>query len=477
MFRLYIFLLFSLTANAQSVIQTFTDRCTGEVKTITVQATGYTTVFFYNQSRQFTAEEARNGVLRVWMEEVYAWWQNISPCSTNQATNTAAQNTSSQATSNASNAAANATTNDTSSGNSAANSPPENESTQTSAETTTEQQDTQTETETETQTETETETETETDTETETETETESESTTEENETEAEEQEEVVEEEQEETVEEEEQEEQEEQEETTEEEEEEETTEEEQEEEEEEEKEKKQKNINPIIVSANVAISSSLDGSINRVINLGFSQSSLTGQQTYSANLMVWDNLNQFSLSAAKSHVFFNYDRKVPVMVGGHKFGDVYERGSIMKIQSMSANLMYIYGTKVASFGLSDVFLGQKENALKGFVGGYALSGTIINIEDQFMVSPSIVFFGTKPFPLKRLTISPMLATAFNPIFYSTVDNKIMLNKYFTYIVGSNFDFTLSKRFRANIGGNAILNTNTDIPITWSITIGSKFKF
>jgi hypothetical protein len=456
-FRLYIFLLFSLTANAQSVIQTFTDRCTGEVKTITVQATGYTTVFFYNQSRQFTAEEARNGALRVWMEEVYAWWQNISPCSTNQATNTAAQNTSSQATSNASSAAANATTNDTSSGNSAANSPPENESTQTSTETTTEQQDTQTETETETQTETETEAETET--------ETESESTTEENETETEEQEEVVEEEQEETVEEEEQEEQEEQEETTE------------EEEKEEKKEKKQKNINPVIVSANVAISSSLDGSINRVINLGFSQSSLTGQQTYSANLMVWDNLNQFSLSAAKSHVFFNYDRKVPVMVGGHKFGDIYERGSIMKIQSMSANLMYIYGTKVASFGLSDVFLGQKENALKGFVGGYALSGTIINIEDQFMVSPSIVFFGTKPFPLKRLTISPMLAAAFNPISYSTVDNKITLNKYFTYIVGSNFDFTLSKRFRANIGGNAILNTNTDIPITWSITIGSKFKF
>jgi hypothetical protein len=425
-FRLYIFLLFSLTANAQSVIQTFTDRCTGEVKTITVQATGYTTVFFYNQSRQFTAEEARNGALRVWMEEVYAWWQNISPCSTNQATNTAAQNTSSQATSNASSAAANATTNDTSSGDGAANSPPENESTQTEAET-----------ETETTTE-ETETENE-----------------------VEEQEEVVEEEQEETVEEEEQEE----------------TTEEQEEEEKKEKEKKQKNINPIIVSANVAISSSLDGSINRVINLGFSQSSLTGQQTYSANLMVWDNLNQFSLSAAKSHVFFNYDRKVPVMVGGHKFGDIYERGSIMKIQSMSANLMYIYGTKVASFGLSDVFLGQKENALKGFVGGYALSGTIINIEDQFMVSPSIVFFGTKPFPLKRLTISPMLAAAFNPISYSTVDNKITLNKYFTYIIGSNFDFTLSKRFRANIGGNTILNTNTDIPITWSITIGSKFKF
>ena len=70
-----------------------------------------------------------------------------------------------------------------------------------------------------------------------------------------------------------------------------------------------------------------------------------------------------------------------------------------------------------------------------------------------------------------------MLAAAFNPISYSTVNNKITLNKYFTYIVGSNFDFNISKRFRANIGGNAVLNTNKNIPSTWSITIGSKFKF
>jgi len=263
----------------------------------------------------------------------------------------------------------------------------------------------------------------------------------------------------------------------------------EEEDQEEEEKKEQQKKRNPINVSANLLTQSAIDGTISNAASFGLSQSSLTGTTTYSANLMVWDNLNQFSLGTSKSDVYFNYDNEQKLYLRNPDtgkrdlyYGSYYTRGSIMMIQSVSANFMYIYGTKVASFGLSNVYLGQKENFWKGFVGGFALSGTFINIDDTVMVMPSGVLFGTKPFPTKRVTISPMLALAFNPVSYSfdikkPGDGEFAFNEHVTYIVGSNFDVNLTQRFKFNIGGNVIGTTLPGIPLTWSATIGSKFQF
>ena len=263
----------------------------------------------------------------------------------------------------------------------------------------------------------------------------------------------------------------------------------EEEDQEEEEKKEEQKKRNPINVSANLLTQSGIDGTISNAASFGLSQSSLTGTTTYSANLMVWDNLNQFSLGASKSDVYFNYDNEQKLYLRNPEtgkrdlyYGSYYTRGSIMMIQSVSANFMYIYGTKVASFGLSNVYLGQKENFWKGFVGGFALSGTFINIDDTVMVMPSGVLFGTKPFPTKRVTISPMLALALNPVSYSfdikkPGDGEFAFNEHVTYIVGSNFDVNLTQRFKFNIGGNVIGTTLPGIPLTWSATIGSKFQF
>jgi len=61
------------------------------------------------------------------------------------------------------------------------------------------------------------------------------------------------------------------------------------------------------------------------------------------------------------------------------------------------------------------------------------------------------------------------------PLFFIFITK--VTSQYFTYIIGSNFDFSLTKRFYANIGGNIVGNTQSGIPITYSITIGSKFQF
>ena len=136
------------------------------------------------------------------------------------------------------------------------------------------------------------------------------------------------------------------------------------EEEDSEEEQKEEKKRNPINVSANLMTQSGLDGTLTQAASFGFSQSSLTGTTTYSANAMVWDNLKQFSLSLSKSDVYFNYDKEEKLFLYNSEtkkedlyFGSTYTRGSIMMIQSVSANFMYIYGTKVASFGLSNCLL------------------------------------------------------------------------------------------------------------------------
>ena len=96
---------------SQSLIQTYTDRCTGETKVFTVAMNGATVVTFYNKSRTFTSQQFQNGELQVWLEQTYLWWSTISPCSTATTGATATTNTTQQTTSNATTAATNATAN------------------------------------------------------------------------------------------------------------------------------------------------------------------------------------------------------------------------------------------------------------------------------------------------------------------------------------------------------------------------------
>jgi hypothetical protein len=214
-----------------------------------------------------------------------------------------------------------------------------------------------------------------------------------------------------------------------------------------------------------------LDGTFNQVASFGLSQSSLTGETSYSANAMIWSNLKQFSLALSKTTILFNYDRKIPLKIKGVEYGSYYGKGSINKITGTNLTAMLMFNTKVISIGTNEVFLLKK-----GLVAGYAIGNTIIVMEDNIMLSPSLTMFATKPFPFKRYTISPMVATSFSNISYASQTNKFAFNKSFTYIIGSNFDLNLTQRFKANLGVNAIGNTNPDVPMTYAITIGSKLQ-
>ena len=200
---------------------------------------------------------------------------------------------------------------------------------------------------------------------------------------------------------------------------------------------------------------------------------------------MVWSNLKQYSINISQSSVFFNWDKEVPVFIidpdtkKAHQFGSYLDRGSIMYVQSVSVGYMRMFSTHIATAGISNVYMGQKDNFWKGFVGGFALTGMGVFVEGgEVITTAALTLFGTKPFPIKnRLTISPMLAYSASPATYSIKANDLQFNEHGTYIIGSNFDFNLSKRFKANIGGTLIGNTQPGIPLSWALTVGSRFQF
>ena len=93
---------------SQTLIQTYTDRCTGATQVFSVPMNGQTVVAFYNRSKVFTSQDFQDGTLRAWLEETYLWWTSLSPCSTAQTGATATQQTPQQTTQQATQAASNA---------------------------------------------------------------------------------------------------------------------------------------------------------------------------------------------------------------------------------------------------------------------------------------------------------------------------------------------------------------------------------
>ena len=298
---------------------------------------GTTTVAFYNKVRTFTANDFYSGEVKKWMEQTYAWWYALSPCSTAQTTQTTTTTTT-NTTSNTSSSSSSSSSSDSSgSGGSSDNSGDSGGSSDNSGDNDGGGSDDSGDNGSGDDGGSD-----------------ESDNNNEEKE-------------QEETEEtEEEQEQEEEQEEESEEEEEE--SEEESEEEESEEENKR----NPILISANLMAMSGLDGTLSNVASFGFSQTALNGVDSYSANMMIWDNLKQFTLGGAKSHIFYNYDNAEDIIIrdgdNTYVLGQVYGRGTIHTIQSVSVSFMYMYGVMNITTGLSNVYIVQKNEKWKGCV-------------------------------------------------------------------------------------------------------------
>jgi len=443
-YTLYLFFLFISSAHSQSLVQTFVDRCTGEIKTIVIPLEGSTVVVFYNRSRSFTFNDVRSGELQAWLEETYAWWQSLSPCSTNQAAQTATQTTTQNATQSTASTAASSVspptqgTNTTSqsSGTATQGGNTESSSSTGTGETSNSSgsndsggdggsQESQGETsEGENQEGNDSSGD-------------DSESTEESSEGEESENEEDSN-----------------------------DDDDGEESEDEEDSGSGSKKSNPVIVAANIATMSALDGSINLVTNVGLSRASLSGDTSNSLNIMIWDNLQQFNLNIATS--FMNKEQQV-IIRDGNKTKTT--GGNVKSVVTTSLNAMYSFGTLNAAFGKSKVYL-MKNN----LAAGWASNIMAMKIQKDFMFMPTMIGFATKPYVFYKYTVSPMLATALNPVMYSTSTKQFTYNTNAMFIIGSSGSFNLTKNFYVNLGFN-IIESTANLPMTWAATIGSRFQF
>jgi len=431
-YLLFLLLLYTSSLHSQSVVQTFVDRCTGEIKIITIPFEGNTVVVFYNRSASFNINDVRSGALQAWLEETYAWWASISPCSTNQATTTATQattqNTTQNATQNATSTAS-TSTNQTSSSTSQTS----NTESSSSATESTSDQSGSSDSGNDGSSETSSSEEGNSDSGDETSSEESSDESSEESsegdsEDDGEDSDDG-------------------------------------EESEEEDEQSESKKSNPVIVAANVSTMSALNGSVNFVSNIGMSQASLNGVTSYSANAMIWDNLKQFNINIGKSSA--NKDQTV-ILYGGKK--PIVKGGDLKSVNTTSINGMYSFGTFNISLGKSKVYMLPKQ-----LITGW--SGSIMFMSGETTsVIPTGVGFITKPYLYSRYVISPMFAFAINPVMYTIETNSAITNTNLMFIGGVSSTFNLTKNFMANLGFN-IIESTANLPMTWAITIGSRFQF
>ena len=467
MFKKLLFILLlsliSLSGYGQTIFtQTFIDRCTGDVKVVNANfVNGSATVAFYNRVRLFTYQEALNGTLQAWLNETYNWWNTLSPCSTTTQQTQQAQQTA-QAAQQAAQTAATAastvvipptppttppptntppptsgsTTTTTSTSGTSPNSSSSSSSSSSSGSggSTSEGSGSSSGGSSETKSET-TETKTETKTE-----EKKTETKSEEKKTEEKKTEEKKEEKKEETKEEEKKEE-----------------EKKEEEKKEEEDKKKQRNMMPIQLKADLMAMQNPLGGFNAAMSFSASQSSIFGDVSYGANLMVFDNLRQATLGLNRSKVFMD---------------DSY---NVEWVESTGINYANNFGTQAVSGN----FMRLKPMGKKGTFG-FGVNYTLMfgNLIDKPMGNVGYNFLYTNSYELnqKRITYAPAFIVAQTPLSF-TLDGSSTTTSDAMFILANSWTYRLTKRFTFNFGYTAIKSTNPIIPLINSFMIGSKIPF
>jgi hypothetical protein len=213
---------------------------------------------------------------------------------------------------------------------------------------------------------------------------------------------------------------------------------------------------NPVIVSSDLTNAQNLDRSYTGIINVGMSQSSMTGTSSWGVNSMIWFNFKQFALTGRYTKIQYSKDRKIKL------------------IHNVNLTGVYSYGNALGFLGYSAIL-----NAGKWGVTGINVSGAVTKTPDDanLFISPSATAFYTRPFKVgKRLILSPELYVISTPLIYSSVDKVSVSDRTFSAFIGTGVDYQISKRFKVNMNYKANMSTDPSFPILSFFLIGSKIN-
>lgn len=411
--------------------QTFIDKCSGELKiATTTYINGNAVVLFYNQMKSFTPAQVQSGELQAWLQQTYLTYNSMG-CPTNTVVQQTVQQTVNQAVQQAASAAASQAANSAASGaaSSAASSaaavavpppvaPPAAPPAATPPPAQSNSSPPPPPAENKSSSETKTETKSES----------KSESKSEEKKEESKKEEKKEEKKQ------------------------------------EKKKEEKKKNneSNPLLFGSDLSLIESSDRNFNAIISLGLNKSSLMGNESYSVNSMIWSTFKQFALSGGYTRMSFNTGKLNAIH--SYSVTTAYLSGNYMGLVGYT----YIkpnpkYGTYGFNVGLVSLFI--KTDALG--------DGTkeVFNTS----LSSSLVTFWTKPYQVsKKLTLSPQVFIMSSPLSYSPSMGQNTVNKDLGFLVGSSFDYKISKRFGLSLNYKVATSTVVGAPFLSNFLVGSR---
>ena len=209
-------------------------------------------------------------------------------------------------------------------------------------------------------------------------------------------------------------------------------------------------------MASDLTIADDQEGKFSTIASVGVSKSSLMGDKSYSANLMVWSTLNQFALSTGTTKMDF-------------------KEGKLNSISSYSSTAAYLKGNWMGLLGYTWIKPHPKWGTYGYNVGMITL--LLKNAENKFNVtlSTSAVVFWTKPYQYsKKITLSPQIFIMNSPINYDTYNKSTLVSRHFGGLIGTSFDYKISKRFGFSANYKLNVNTMEGIRATHMIMIGSR---
>jgi hypothetical protein len=168
-------------------------------------------------------------------------------------------------------------------------------------------------------------------------------------------------------------------------------------------------------------------------------------------------------------------DLKTFIVSGGYTKMD-FSNGKLNAIHSYSSTFAYLNGNYMNLLGYTWIKPTQKRG-----VFGYNLGLINLLLKDEqnnkfnHNMSTSVVAFWTKPFQYSRkLTISPQVFTMFAPISYNSVAQVTTVNRHMGFLLGSSFDYKISKRFGLSLNYKLSGNTAPGSPFLSNFLVGSR---
>ena len=225
----------------------------------------------------------------------------------------------------------------------------------------------------------------------------------------------------------------------------------------EEEKKKKQEVTNPLLLASDIAGAESADGKYLLSVSLGLSKSSLAGDVSYSAGLVV------------------NSDLSSIVTTGGITKMEMKPDGNLNAIHSYGTAFAYLGGNYMNLMGYTWIKPTPKR-------GTYGYNVGIINLflknDDggfTYNMASSLIVFWTKPYIVnKKLVVSPQVFTTFAPLAWNSVTKVSTVNRHMGFLVGAAFDYKISKRFGFSFNYKVSSNTAPGTPFLSNFLVGSR---